>query len=77
MIFLLEAQKDEKLIENYDAKGEVLELSNRRIALNTTLKQPGLSPDRKISLLNTKEDFLQKIRDKTKIRDDLEEAQIN
>ena len=43
------------------------------ITLSVMLKQRGLTRDHKISLLNAKEALLQQIRDKAKIRDDLEE----
>ena len=65
---------DERIKADYDANGEVLELVDRRTSFNAILKQRGLSRDHKISLLNGKEALLQQIRDKTKIRGDLEEG---
>ena len=59
---------------HHDSNKEVLELVDRRTAFNKILKQRGLSRDKKISLLNTKDALLQQIRNNTKVRNDLEEG---
>ena len=61
------------MIAHDDAKEEVLELRFKRIPLNETLKQRRLSIDWKISLLDEKEAFIQKIVDDAMIRDASEE----